>query len=262
MRRRRSRLDRLERDVLNESRSLAPVLRQVIALGGHAHSEPLRTWALRELQGYEGTDTPIPDYRRLSAPLLMDGTAGMYQFRGLQVSMFDLPDFARDDLGAELRLGQGVGQIESLLARHPDEAVKLGPPLAAELAVFMSQSSTRQVHRLYWAVHPSALEGVLDQVRTRLVQLVGELRAAMLKGQQDPTPEQVAQALQSISIVAGDNSSVTVTAPVAVTHGRGSAQASIAETTRRPVLRRLPIVWTSVAAVMAAIALTAWITWI
>ncbi|MFC9673780.1 hypothetical protein [Streptomyces sp. NPDC056949] len=77
MRLRRSRLDRLEDDVLNESRPLAPILRQVIALGGHAHSEPLRTWALRELQGYESTDVPIPDYRRVSAPLVMDGLTGM-----------------------------------------------------------------------------------------------------------------------------------------------------------------------------------------
>ncbi|WP_405910179.1 hypothetical protein [Streptomyces sp. NBC_00828] len=53
----------------------------------------------------------------------------------------------------------------------------------------MSQNSSRQVLRLYWAVHPSAVEGVLDQVRTRLVQLVGELRAAMPCGQQDPTPD-------------------------------------------------------------------------
>ncbi|MGW2770034.1 AbiTii domain-containing protein [Streptomyces sp. NPDC001275] len=68
MRFRRSRLDRLEGDVLDESRPLAPILRQVITLGGHAHSEPLRAWALRELQGYEGTDVPIPDYRRISAP--------------------------------------------------------------------------------------------------------------------------------------------------------------------------------------------------
>ncbi|WP_210583094.1 hypothetical protein [Streptomyces sp. GESEQ-35] len=81
---RRGRLDRLGDDVVNDSRPLAPTLRQVIALGGHAHSEPLRTWALRELQGYEGTDVPIPDYRRISAPLVMDGLAGMCTAPGPQ----------------------------------------------------------------------------------------------------------------------------------------------------------------------------------
>ncbi|MEU1050642.1 hypothetical protein ABZ400_36685 [Streptomyces sp. NPDC005897] len=258
MRLRRSRLDRLEDDVLNESRPLAPILRQVIALGGHAHSEPLRTWALRELQGYEGTDVPIPDYRRISAPLVMDGLAGRYQFREQPVSMFDLPDFARESLGDVLRFGQGVGQIESLLAQR--QTVQLAPAMAAEVAVFMSQNPSRQVLRLYWAVHPSALEGVLDQVRTRLVQLVGELRAAMPHGQQDPTPDQVAQALQNINIVTGDNSSVTVTAPVAVAHRRGSARAETGGTAQR--FPRISVVWTVSAALVAAAALTAWVMWL
>lgn len=255
MRPRASRLDRLEDDVLNESRPLAPILRQVIALGGHAHSEPLRIWALRELQGYEGTDVPIPDYRRISAPPVMDGLDGMFQFREQPVSMFDLPDFARDALGDELRLGQSVGQIESLIARHPGQTVQLGPAMAAELAVVMSQNSPRQVLRLYWAVHPSALEGVLDQVRTRLVQLVGELRAAMSHGQQDPTPDQVARALQNINIVTGDNSSVTVTAPVAVAHRHGSARAEITsqhtrETSMFPAGTRKPF-WGAGSSILA-----------
>ncbi|MFF8866028.1 hypothetical protein ACF08B_28650 [Streptomyces sp. NPDC015139] len=257
MRPRRSRLDRLEEDVLDEGRPLTPILRQVIALGGHAHSEQLRTWALRELQGYEGTDVPVPDYRRISAPLVMDGIAGQFQFREQPVSMFDLPDFARDSLGDELRLGQGVGQIESLVSRSPDETVQLSPAMAAELAVFMSQNSPRQVLRLYWAVHPSALEGVLDQVRTRLVQLVGELRSAMPPGQQDPTPDQVAQALQNINIVTGDNSSVTVTAPVAVARQHGSARAGIGRATQRTIPREA-VVWAVLAFLVAAAAVTTW----
>ncbi|MER6524348.1 MULTISPECIES: hypothetical protein [unclassified Streptomyces] len=260
MRFRRSRLDRLEGDVLDESRPLAPILRQVITLGGHAHSEPLRAWALRELQGYEGTDVPIPDYRRISAPLVMDGLAGMYQFREQPVSMFDLPDFARDSLGGELRLGQGVGQIESLIAGNPGQTVQLGPAMAADLAVFMSQNSPRQVLRLYWAVHPSALEGILDQVRTRLVQLVGELRAAMPQGQKDPTPDQVAQALQSINIITGDNSSVTVTAPIAVARHRGSARAEVSGGAQQ-TSARTAIVWAVSVALVAAAAVIVWGAW-
>lgn len=263
MRLRRSRLDRLEDDVLDESRPLAPILRQVIALGGHAHSEPLRTWALRELQGYEGTDVPIPDYRRISAPLMMevmDGLMGRFQPQKQPVSMFDLPDFAQESLGDVLRLGQGVGQIESLIARQPEQTVQLAPAMAAELAVFMSQNPSRQVLRLYWTVHPSAMEGVLDQVRTRLVQLVGELRAAMPHGQQNPTPDQVAQALQHINVITGDNSSVTVTAPVAVAHRHGSARAGIDGAAQRTFPWTL-VGWTALATLVTAVTVTAWVTW-
>ncbi|MFJ2832600.1 hypothetical protein ACIPC1_34460 [Streptomyces sp. NPDC087263] len=261
MRLRRSRLDRLEDDVLDERCPLAPILLQVIAPGGHAHSEPLRAWALRELQGYEGTDVPIPDYRRITAPLVMDGLAGMYKFREQPVSMFDLPDFARDCLGDELRLGKGVGQIESLITRNTSQTVQLGPAMAADIAVFMSQNSPRQVLRLYWAVHPSALEGVLDQVRIRLVQLVGELRAAMSHGQQDPTPAQVAQALQNINIVTGNNSSVTVTAPVAVAHHRGSARAEIVGGPQQ-TFPRAAVVWTVSITLLAVAAVAAWGVWV
>lgn len=107
----------------------------------------------------------------------------------------------------------------------------------------------------------TALEGVLDQVRTRLVQLVGELWAAMSHGQQDPTPDQVAQALQNINIVTGDNSSVTVTAPVAVAHRRGSARAEI-EGTAQPTFPWVSIAWTALAALVAAAAVTAWVAWL
>ncbi|MET9452491.1 hypothetical protein [Streptomyces cinerochromogenes] len=102
--------------------------------------------------------------------------------------------------------------------------------MAADLATLMSQESGRQVVRLYWSVHVSALEGILDQVRTRLVQLVAELKAAMPRGQQDPTPDQVARALESlpsINIHAGDHASVEVHAPVALAQRGGRASASV-----------------------------------
>jgi hypothetical protein len=233
-------------------------------LGGDTHSAALRTWALHELQGYENSDVPIPDYRRIPAPLMMDFVAGMGIVRNHQVSFFDLPDFARDDLGDELRLGIGIRQIESLIATHRDRTVPLGPPMAAGLAQMMSQQSGRQVVRLYWSVHVSALEGVLDQVRTRLVQLVAELKAAMPHGQQDPTPDQVDQVLRhipSINITAGDHSSINVTAPVAVANQDGSASANVTGPGQRVIFHRAALLWTTLVALAAGTAVTAWGIW-
>ncbi|WP_055637197.1 hypothetical protein [Streptomyces griseoruber] len=259
---RRSRLDRLERALRHENRPLAPILREVIMLGGEAHSAALRTWALHELQGYENSDVPIPGYRRIVAPLMMDFVTRMSQFTGHQVSFFDLPDFAREDLGDEVRLGQAVHQIESLIASHRTGAVSMSVPMAASLAEEMSRASGRHVVRLYWSVHVSALEGVLDQVRTRLVQLVAELKAAMPRGQQDPTPDQVAQVIQNlpgININAGDNASISVNVPVAVAHQGGTASANV--TGPGWAAQRMPLLWTVLVALAAATVVTAWITW-
>ncbi|MFI6567076.1 hypothetical protein [Streptomyces sp. NPDC050534] len=118
--------------------------------------------------------------------------------------------------------------------------------------------------RLYWSVHVSALEGVLDQVRTRLVQLVAELKAVMPRGQQDPMPDQVAHVLEgfpSINIHAGDHASVEVHAPVALAQHGGRASASVAGQGRRMPLRRVPVGWVVLVALAAAAAVSAWITW-
>jgi hypothetical protein len=234
-------------------------------LGGDTHSTALRTWALHELQGYENSDVPIPDYRRIPAPLMMDYAAGMGVVTGHQVSYFELPDFAQDALGNELRLGTGVHQIESLIASHRDRTVPLGPSMAADLAQLMSQQLGRHITRLYWSVHVSALEGVLDQIRTRLVQLVAELLAAMSRGQQDPTPDQVDQVLQhipSINITAGDNSSINVAAPIAIANRGGSASASVTAGAQRTIFHRSALLWTILTALASATAVAVWGLWL
>ncbi|MFB7223092.1 hypothetical protein [Streptomyces sp. NPDC056227] len=43
--------DRLEHGVLDDSAPLSGLLRHALIIGGHASSQPLQTWALRELQG-------------------------------------------------------------------------------------------------------------------------------------------------------------------------------------------------------------------
>lgn len=155
----------------------------------------------------------------------MDGLTARFKFREQPVSFFDLPDFARDSLGDGIRFGKSVGQIESLIAGQPGDSVRIAPPMAAELAVFMSQNSHRQVLRLYWTVDPSALEGILDQVRTRLVQAGRRAPGRYAARPEGPDTRPGRTTVQSINITTGDNSSVTVTAPLAVAHRRGVARA-------------------------------------
>jgi hypothetical protein len=91
-------LAEIERDVLDESKSVAAALRKCLALGGLAKSAELRDWAARELRGYPDEAT-LPDYRTIRTPLLMDGFTGGGTFRGRQVSVIDLPEEARGVVG-------------------------------------------------------------------------------------------------------------------------------------------------------------------
>jgi len=53
------RLEEIERDLLDDSKSLTTALRKSVALGGELRSVPLREWAGKELRGYEdGPELP------------------------------------------------------------------------------------------------------------------------------------------------------------------------------------------------------------
>jgi AbiTii len=175
-------LAEIERDVLDESRSVASALRKCLTLGGRANSAELREWAARELRGYHGSEESLPDYRQIRAPLLMDGFTGGAVFRGKHVSVIDLPQEAREVIGDELPLTAGVGEIEALIRRAEasGEASKLLPPASAELALMMTHEVGRyQVEQVYWSVSPAVLRGVVDAIRTALTELVAEMRAGM-----------------------------------------------------------------------------------
>jgi hypothetical protein len=108
-------LAEIERDVVDESKSLAAALRKSVILGGRAGSADLREWATRELNGYRDSQDELPDYRHVRAPLLMDGISGYYKVTAESISVIDLPDFARDVISEEVPLTHGIGELEAMI---------------------------------------------------------------------------------------------------------------------------------------------------
>ncbi|MFF7216844.1 hypothetical protein ACFZAU_41090 [Streptomyces sp. NPDC008238] len=228
-RRERTLLAQIEQDVLDDTKPLAGALRKCVVLGGHAGSAALREWAQRELRGYGGVDlADVPSYRVVVAPLKVDAAVMNGFVTGQQISPGQLPDFARDVISNTLPLRMGIGELEAAARRvsESDNVLKLMPEQAPDLVRFMNHAidNPRQhITELYWAVAAPALVGVLDQVRTALADLVGELRATMSSDDDNlPTPEQIGQALNVA--VHGDRSRVVVTTAQA----SGESSASVA----------------------------------
>ena len=71
-RREQTALRKLRRMALDPSTSIVNVLRYCVAFGGDTNSVTLREWVMNELNGYP-PDAELPTYRRLAAPLSMDG---------------------------------------------------------------------------------------------------------------------------------------------------------------------------------------------
>ena len=190
------------------------LLRLCIKLGSETSTERLREWASLELKGY-GSDDDLPQYRLIGAPLQLDGILGNTYVRRKPVPHMLIPDFARDSVGSgQVRMAQPIAELVDLLAsarKEGGDAIKLGPYMAPELVALMnselakaeqeslfggySPPPSQQIDRIYWSINPAPIAGIVDRVRTNLVELVAEMRAGTPVGQGLPTPEIAQQAV-------------------------------------------------------------------
>ncbi len=216
---------------MDDSISVSQALRRCLILGGHAHHQELRQWALRELTGY-GPDDRLPPYRMVPAVITVDlrrtsSRRLVQQISGERISHHALPAAAREaGIGECVPLREGVKALETLVAGSKKE-IYISPPGAAEYALLMTQENESfgydaEFTSLGWEVATPIVEDVLDQIRTRLAVFVAEMRAQMPAGQQNPNPRAVENAArQAFEIKTGSNSPVNINAP-SVSADRGS----------------------------------------
>lgn len=192
-------LTQIERDLLAD-KPLDTLLRKLILLGGSAGSAELRDWAATELQGY-GAGADLPSYRSITAALQVDGAVPGGYVRHQTISPLDLPDFAQDDLNEHVPLAMSVRELRSMIEQHSASgSVQLMPPGSSSLVAYMNGQDHFQGHvtALYWTVSTIALEGVLDQIRTRLAMLIAELRSSTPTGQSLPSAAQATNAVHLV----------------------------------------------------------------
>jgi hypothetical protein len=200
-------LEQIEQGALDSKVPLADVLRRCVALGGRAGSEQLRDWARRELDGYGDGQQELPTYRTVRAAICVDGSDLAKIVRGQQISRFQLPEFAQDTINDEAPVPYGIAELEKLAASA--EALQLQHPGMPDVVHYMNSQADygTAIHSMYWRVSPTSIHGILDTIRTNLVALVAEMRAA---GTVDvPTAEAANQAVQVV-IHSAKRSPITV----------------------------------------------------
>jgi len=207
----------IEAEALDESSPVAGALRKCVALGGKAGSSELRDWATSELRGYENEEA-LPPYRVVAAPLRIDGATPGGLITGQPIAPSVLPDFVQENVKEEFKFMTGVGELEAVAgsAEAAGDPVKLQLPMGGDVARLMNverQDPSQTILAVYWAISPATVRGILDQVRTILVQLVAELQASTPVGQDVPTSEATNQAVNVA--VHGRRSKVIVNAPQA-----------------------------------------------
>jgi AbiTii-like protein len=140
-----------------------------------------------------------------------------------------LPEEIRDVVGEEVPLGQGIGEIEAMAerAKASGGSLQLTVPDAQIVVRLMNHEwdvPGQQITEIYWGLNETAIRGVLDQVRTSLVELTAELVASMAEDEDTPTPAAAAQAL---NVVVGGKARVNFSAAQA--GGSGSHEVMAAQ---------------------------------
>jgi hypothetical protein len=201
----------IQAGALDPRKDLADVLRQCVALGGETGSVGLREWATKELKGYP-PDDEVPSYRLTGSLLFLDGVTGNIRVTGQQVPYNMIPDVARERLKEDIPMRQPIAELVDIVESHRrrgESSVKLTPPLAQELVALMNHDvakteeggwpgspASKVVERVYWMVGLNVFTGIIDTVRTTLVELVAEMRAGTPAGAGVPTREVADQALE------------------------------------------------------------------
>jgi hypothetical protein len=225
-------LAKIEAGALESRTPLADILRLCVALGGRAGSEQLRDWARHELEGYKNGET-IPGYRIVAAPLYLHGSNLAYHNVKQQISIAQLPDFARDHYNGTVHITSGVAEIERL-ASSEDE-VRLQAPGMPEIVAWLNHKADygTAYHAMFYVVDKAQLHGIVDTIRTNLVALVAEMRAAGVDANAVP-PAPVAEQAVQVVINGAKRSPININTALATGNGDASAeQQQTPETTPR-----------------------------
>lgn len=205
-----SMLSHLENGLVS-GQPVADLLRNLIVLGGRADSSELVTWASKELRGY-GAEDALPDYRTLNAVIQVDYFIGNAQVTGQTVGPEWFPEEIRQDMTSYIHLRQGIGEIQSMVdgagPENPGKSFLQPGSTALSKLIYLRSGKKTRVTQIYWTLDSTALAGLLDQVKTRLAELMVELRAATPRDADLPTAAAAGNAVNIV--INGRGNSVSV----------------------------------------------------
>ena len=172
-------LQDIQHAATNSERSVTDLLRMAIVLARRLRHDPLAHWARRELDGYFGEASQVPEYRRLKNGVLIGQFLGPF---GSAVKNSPIPlDSLPKEVRESIRSMPLVEPIASYEAATGGESGTLTMPLPQVVSIF------GRLGLEYWRGYTLAeaelrfssgvVRGVIDAVRTRLLEFALEIEA-------------------------------------------------------------------------------------
>lgn len=171
-------LHQIQMEAVDGAQDLSNLLRKCRILAQRLANEDLKTWVIKELDGYD-PEEDLPDYRVLNQALILADYFGAFgaQLRNVRVPITSIPKEYRDFI-AGVRANQGVRQIQEQIECAKDGSLRIAIPPEAYGAI--SNLNVREDMAMASAVkivNTSFLQGILDAVRNRILNFTLELES-------------------------------------------------------------------------------------
>ena len=201
---------------LDESSSIAGVLRRCLVLSYQLNNDSLKVWVESELNGY-GSEIPLPHYRKVGAP-----AKGLF-LGPLQSSISDQPipsAILKEEhrhFAESVKLTEPIAAYEEL--RKKDGAGKAVIEWPANLTTQYQASffeGRYALNRAWQEIPLGAFTGLIDTVRTRVLTFALELQKEAGKVPGHSISSIPAKTIQThvVNIILGDNNVVASSAGI------------------------------------------------
>lgn len=175
----------------DDKQPLTTLLRKCIVLAHQLKNDRLKIWANEELNGYNSKDS-LPKYRIVSA-----AATGLFVGSGWSRFQQDIPSAALEKehrkLAEVVYVAQPVSTFEDTLKSGSDSGLSF--PWNANLVAHYRNKLLRgwQLHSAHQMVDNSVFAGILDTVRTRVLNMALEIQSDVGEKYEDlkeMTPEE------------------------------------------------------------------------
>jgi hypothetical protein len=193
-------LDEIIALATDDKQPITTLLRKCIVLAHQLKNDRLRIWANEELNGYNSIDN-IPEYRIISA-----AATGLFLGHGWAQSHRGIPSGALEKehrkFADVVYVGQPVSTLED--THNSGAGTSLSFPWDADLVVHYQDkllSPPWQLHSAHQVVAKSVIAGILDTVRTRVLNMALEIQSDVGEKDEDLneiTPEESKEVDQTI----------------------------------------------------------------
>ncbi len=158
-----------------KNHSLSDVLLKAKVIAHQLKSRKFRHWVNAEIDGYDRA-VPLPDYRKLRASLRGDFVGSFYSaVKNVPISTSVLEKDARDALEYEW-IPNSVAYIEDMLKSDGEVSRSLDIRSINYLRAKGEQIEDMILNHVFKAIPKSSLNALLTSVRSRLLELLLELR--------------------------------------------------------------------------------------